>query len=216
MKRFVLCFIVCMSAILVLMSVQIHAAVISHDWKTPGDGLLTYDTVNNREWLDLSQTLLSDQFPGSGSTPLEIRESRYQYVVSQTAPGGLFEGFTVAQSADAIALAQSAGIDTSTLSSVNVTPLAALGNLLGFTIHFVNGNKLSVGLIDELYTGLSVLRLGAEYTLLERFANIAGLRIGYGHIEFSAPPGVMLYRGIPEPITLNLLAVLIMAKGAIR
>ena len=29
------------------------AAVFERDWKTPGDGLLTYDDVNRREWLDL-------------------------------------------------------------------------------------------------------------------------------------------------------------------
>jgi hypothetical protein len=83
-----------------------RAAVISRDWKTPGDGLLTYDDVNQREWLDLSQTLLTSQFPGA------TQEDRYQYVASQTAPGGLFAGFSVAKSVDVIALAQSAGINS--------------------------------------------------------------------------------------------------------
>lgn len=32
-----------------------HATFISsQDWKTTGDGLLTYDSNTNREWLDLT------------------------------------------------------------------------------------------------------------------------------------------------------------------
>ena len=38
---------------------SLHAAVLERDWLTPGDGLLTYDTVTGREWLDLPVTLLS-------------------------------------------------------------------------------------------------------------------------------------------------------------
>jgi hypothetical protein len=90
-------------------SQAVPAAVLSRDWKMPGDGLLTYDDVNQREWLDLSETLLTDQFPGSDPSPLIAREMRYQFVVSQTASGGLFEGFSVAKSTDVIQFAQSAG-----------------------------------------------------------------------------------------------------------
>ena len=39
---------------LVLAAVQSQAAVFERDWLAPGDGLLTYDDVNKREWLDLS------------------------------------------------------------------------------------------------------------------------------------------------------------------
>jgi len=77
---------------------------MQRDWKNPGDGLLTYDDANQREWLDLSQTLLTSQFPGAD------REAKYLYVVGQTGTGGLFDGFSVARSPDVIALAQSAGI----------------------------------------------------------------------------------------------------------
>ena len=34
------------------------AEVFERDWKTPGDGLLTYDDVNRQEWLDLTETQL--------------------------------------------------------------------------------------------------------------------------------------------------------------
>jgi hypothetical protein len=62
-------------ALVVLLWARVSgAAVIQHDWKTPGDGLLTYDDVNQREWLDLSQTLQSSQFPVAN------QEAKYQYV----------------------------------------------------------------------------------------------------------------------------------------
>jgi hypothetical protein len=87
------------------------AAVISRDWKTPGDGLLTYDTVNKREWLDLSETILAE-------FPSPMFEERYQSVLTETLPGGMLEGFKVAERTDVVALAESAGIDTSRLNSL--------------------------------------------------------------------------------------------------
>jgi hypothetical protein len=178
----------------------VEAAVISHDWKTPGDGLLTYDTVNKREWLDLSQTLLSDQFPGTGSSVLEIRESRYQYVVGQTAAGGLFEGFRVARSQQVLGLAQSAGIDTSTLNfSLNSANTLGLQNLLGLTLFIPDINSFSIGLLDELGSLTAPYRLGA----IVRVTPIgAGISIGDPARDLQSsnpPPGVMLYRVIPEP-----------------
>lgn len=32
------------------------ATVLERDWKNRGDGLLVFDDVNNREWLDLTVT----------------------------------------------------------------------------------------------------------------------------------------------------------------
>jgi hypothetical protein len=85
------------------------AAVFERDWKTPGDGLLTYDDVSQREWLDLPVSLL-DQFPGM------TIEDRYQSAILEIAPGGLFDGFAVANRTDIVSLATSAGIDTTTTS----------------------------------------------------------------------------------------------------
>jgi hypothetical protein len=197
------------STICVLISVQTHAAVIERDWKTPGDGLLTFDTINKREWLDLSQTILDDRFPGTGGYAEAILESRYQYVVGQTAAGGLFEGFRVVRSPHIPPLAQSAGIDTSTVSySVNAAATAVLGNLLGFTSQAANGNKRSIGLIDEVGGTVPFFqRRDAEFLVLDGSGTGAGLRNGVHHIEFSAPPGVMLYRAIPEPSTFMILAL---------
>jgi hypothetical protein len=171
------------------------AGVFERDWKTPGDGLLTYDDVNRREWLDLSQTILSSQFPGENPSPLITRENRYQYVVSQTAPAGLFEGFSVAKSPDAIALAQSAGINTSTLDeNINGAAALSLGQLLGFTYEAPNGFNVAIGLLDE--PPVRNIRPGAE---IHSAPTQAGLAIGLSHFQIDSPPGVMLFRFVPEP-----------------
>jgi hypothetical protein len=173
-----------------------EAAVFQRDWKTPGDGLLTYDEVNQREWLDLTETVLAEQFPFPGVDP----DAKYQYVVSQTMPGGLFEGFTVAKSPDVIALAQSAGINTSTQSfAVNATPTLALTQLLGLTIPPNDQRQSTLGLFDEIEIRdpNPPLRFTAVFRTL--FSSQSGLQIGTGQFQFSSPPGVMLYRVVPEP-----------------
>jgi hypothetical protein len=177
----------------------LSAAVIERDWKTPGDGLLTYDTVNKREWLDLSQTILDDRFPGTGADFLAIRESRYQYVVEQTGPDGLFEGFTVAKSSDAIFLAQSAGIDTSTDDYVkNMDATLALGELLSFAFNYLpSGGAEAAGLLNETVSIPFEYRAAALFRVSP--GNSADLLIGSANQYITFPPGVMLYRVIPEP-----------------
>jgi hypothetical protein len=179
------------------------AGVIERDWKTSGDGLLTFDTVNQREWLDLSQTILSSQFPGAD------REARYQYVVTQTLPGGAFAGFNVAMSPDVIALAQSAGIDTSTLDyPINSFATTALGQMLGFTAQSsITPSRFAVGLLDELGNPPNSTRTGAKIGL--SFTNQAGLRItSNDDLLFSPAPGVFLQRlAVPEPSTVVLASI---------
>jgi hypothetical protein len=189
-----------------------YAAVISRDWKTPSDGLLTYDDVNQREWLDLSQTILSDQFPSTGTHPLEIRESRYQYVVGQTSPGGLFEGFKVSRSGQVVTLAQSAGIDTSTDDIfLNSSPADSLMQLLSVTRDTTSGSRFAVGLLNQLsISPMQPFRLsGSVFVNLVSGPNgRAGLRLDTGYTQF--PPstvGVFLFRAIPEPCTCLLLFV---------
>jgi hypothetical protein len=173
------------------------AAVFERDWKTPGDGLLTVDNVNQREWLDLSQTLLTSQFPGSD------REARFQYVVNQTGPEGLFEGFSVAKSPDVLALAQSAGIDTSSQDyAINYTLTFALQDLLSVTLGpgTGNSNTFSIGLLDENGGMPPPFRLGAIFRIT--FTSRAGLIFDdpMQFLQTTAPPGVMLFRSaIPEP-----------------
>ena len=192
------------------------AAVFQRDWKAPGDGLLTYDDVDQREWLDLSQTLLSDQFPGGPPVFPGPRERRYQYVAGQTGPGGLFEGFTVAKSQDVLALAQSARIDPTTQSfSVNSTATVALSELLSLTIPPNNRGRLTLGLLDKIRPD-DATRL--SFVLSTIFSSQSGMSIDGSHTEFpTRPPGVMLFRTVvPEPGTLLLALVGVLARGVLR
>lgn len=174
-----------------------NAAVISHDWKTPGDGLLTYDDVNQREWLDLTQTSLA-QFPGAN------REAKYQYVATQILPGGIFTGFQIAKSADLTQLAISAGIDpNSTSFATNALPTMELGLLLPFTSQFPNGSKIAAGLIDEFITQPVSVRLGAMFVIgaVTGPVDEAGLLNRVIDDRLNSPlPGVFMFRqAVPEP-----------------
>jgi hypothetical protein len=191
--------------LLVLLFPALHAeaAVMSRDWKTPGDGLLTFDTVNKREWLDLSQTILNSQFPGA------TLDQRYQFVVGELNSGGLFSNFTVATADEVRALAVSAGIDISDRpSAANVAPVMALGELISFTINPSgggNGNKLSVGLLDDVSEPPLSARVGAIFSVeYAATPDRAGLRIT-SNSDFLEPPrtpAVYLLRAIPEPSSL--------------
>ena len=105
------------------------AAVFERDWLSPGNGLLTFDDVNQREWLDLSESLL-EQFSG------DTLEKNYPSVVAETRVGDIFEGFSVAKGEDAEALAISGGIDiVLRIGSFdhNLIPTTNIINLLGVT-----------------------------------------------------------------------------------
>jgi hypothetical protein len=68
------------SACLVIISVNVSAALISVDWKTPGDNLITRDTNSGLEWLDLTVTV----------------ERSANDIRSQILAGGEFEGWRFA------------------------------------------------------------------------------------------------------------------------
>ncbi len=68
-------------AVLALLTATAHGATVtSRDWQTAGDGLLTYDSATNLEWLDNSVTA----------------NVSFDDVQAQIAPGGALEGFRVA------------------------------------------------------------------------------------------------------------------------
>jgi len=173
------------------------AAVFERDWKTPGDGLLTYDDVNQREWLDLSQTLLVS-FPN-----LSVFD-----VIAELDPGGQFEGFFVAAPSDVSALAQSAGIDTLTLDfDVNGVNTGNLIDILGPTV----GPPVSEGSLASFVVGHLEPGMGTAFFQYRAVEEIAGLQQGIGAGgDFIRPAnaGMMLYRNaVPEPASWLLLFI---------
>lgn len=206
MKRFS---IFCLLALMISVPRTTYAAVFEHDWQDPNDGLLTYDDVNQREWLDLSETLLVDW----GLDP--------NNVVAQLGPGGYFQGFEFAKSADVIALAESAGIDTVTLDfSVNSVPTDQLISLLGVTALSGGNTRSSFGVVDELASVSMTLSddLVAAIETIPPYQE-AGLRfVPYGGLTDTPYliTGVMLYRQIPEPSTSTLIIPVALATLSLR
>lgn len=95
-------------------------AIFSRDWLSPGDNLITLDSITGREWLDLTETVLPSV---DGGDPAE-RLAAFQ---SRLVEGGDLFGFQVATTADVIELAVSAGIDPNTSDiTVNGAPAAKL------------------------------------------------------------------------------------------
>ena len=176
-----------------LFASSVTAAVFERDLVPgSGDGLLTFDDENQREWLDLTETQLFN-FPG------DTLEEQYQAVVAQTNPGGMFDDFTVAEEADVLALAESAGIDTSTTDfDTNQASADSLVSLLGDPIlSAVSRNKWATGYLrhDQPTSWLSI-----EFFPAARSVAKAGISIR----TFEERNGVWLYRPIPEPSSLML------------
>jgi hypothetical protein len=90
------CVIAACSA-LIAVTGSTSAAIVSRDYLAAGDGLLTYDTVNHREWLDIA------------ATP-QVRYSQLEGHVTLEEMLNLFDGFTRAGMSDAEELAISAGL----------------------------------------------------------------------------------------------------------
>ena len=197
------------------------AAVFERDWKASGDGLLTYDDVNRREWLDLSESLLS-HFAGP----------QLDNALAEIRPGGLFDGFTWATKADVTALSQSAGIDTSSFDySTNHVATSRLIELLGANYQYSDSvltETSSRGFVqpinpsDALPPPVPPSSDGAFFDV--RFFTTtgqgvwAGVGIGRGDDFFeiggSRNPSyvsLMLSRAVPEPPT-----ILLGALGAYR
>ena len=68
------------TTILMVTSISANSAIISVDWKSNGDDLITRDTTNNMEWLDLSLTL----------------NLSWNEVWTELGAGGQFEGWRMA------------------------------------------------------------------------------------------------------------------------
>jgi hypothetical protein len=187
-----------------------RAEVFERDWKEPGDGLLTYDNVNHREWLDLSETLL-EQFAEPGAV---FPEGHYANVVAELGPGGLFEGFIVGKRQDLIALAESAGIDSTTTDfETNSRPLSELMELIDVTRSNQLGRMRSQGFLDE-FSQSQIPRCPCREAGVFQFsppltpngtAHAALLFAGSDDLFEASTMGVMLYRAaIPEPRSIAL------------
>ena len=173
------------------------AAVFERDWLALGDGLLTYDDVNQREWLDLTETQI-EQFPG---------DSLYEQIdsiVAETQPGGLFEGFVLATDSDVRELSESGGIDTSTLefgtnSAASVLFIGLLGDTTDPSLN--TSNQHSRGFVSSIQPELISVRITHSVSGRnpEQFAGYSPFQYTPSNPERGAHDAVWLYRQVPEP-----------------
>jgi hypothetical protein len=169
---------------LTLFCAHASADVIERDWKELGDGLLTYDDVNRREWLDLSETLL---FQFSGDINDRVTE-----VLAETNSGGIFEGFSGATETDVMTLAESAGVDNGTTELItNQSAASNLIDLLEETLSIGSSGKSSRGFLKDF-----------PYAAWITVNNQAGYFDGVPNQDPSIllnHTGVWLFREVPEP-----------------
>lgn len=182
------------------------AAIISRDWKTPGDGLLTYDTVNKREWLEFSLTRLSEY---SGAT----LESRFQQVVLKTAPGGEFEGFEVASLDGIRSFLLSAGLplnaDRTQINQQLYLPTKQFLTLLDTAV--MNGVTLgysTFGYLNQVNVGRPRGRqtAGVFYRDESSIPARGGVQLPYSDdsdVLYARNTHVYLVRAVPEPRNLS-------------
>jgi len=80
---------------LALFSLNASAALVSLDWQTPGDGMITRDTATSLDWLDLTAT----------------NNMSRDYVITQLGSGGQFAGMRYATTGEVLNLWSTLGID---------------------------------------------------------------------------------------------------------
>lgn len=109
-------------------SVSAVAALVDRDLFLTGDALLTYDTVNHRDWLKITATY--------GLSVEEVRD--------QLSDTGQYKGFTIASYDDVLSLLTSAGFDPNFIPGDQDYDLAAS------FIDVVYGAHLTGGIIGDL------------------------------------------------------------------
>lgn len=174
-----------LSILLSCLASQSWGGFVARDLLMPGDGLLTYDDINQREWLDLDFTL------GSGREGL----------LAALDDGGLLEGFQFATADDVRQLADSAGVywygpPSNGLDAMDQTHLQLLG-LLGMTLRldtdvagllrFSGGLVVEVGNETPVRFDPGLLMLVVYGDDLPPGGNFHGLLKPTGGFDFFAP-----------------------------
>lgn len=193
-----------------------HAAVIERDWLAPGDGLLTYDNVNQREWLDVPESLLS-QFAPDQSLVVAL-----DIALMELEPGGRFEDFTWATQADVFALAESAGIDTSTDDfATNEQTTRELIDFLGPTLVLSPNDPLRSIATYGVVQATEGESESAPYIIITRTPSALAAGIGSfnSFIGVDSPStftGLFLYRQVPEPSSYLLVVLSVIVLVFVR
>ncbi|HYO26289.1 MAG TPA: hypothetical protein VEQ85_15215, partial [Lacipirellulaceae bacterium] len=139
-----------------------------------------YDDVNQREWLDLTESRLS-MYSGFSW------EQRFASLLPELEPGKTFAGFAVATGPHLIALAESAGIHIGTSNFLlNGDPVRRLLDLVGSTRNgFPLEGRAALGLLNDVSSPTALLPNTRISGQLEYFP-FAG---SGGRAQLSVAPG---------------------------
>jgi hypothetical protein len=177
-----------------------NAAVVAADWKMAGDGLVTRDVTNGREWLDLTQT-----------TGLTVGQA-----IAQTGAGARLESWRLANMDELFSLYASAvgpvtpssngNTPISNFSPAELSSLRNLVDLIGVTFTLPGRND-SIGLIGHSAAQASEPNQAAGYFFyqLDGTGGFAWFNEGFTLPSYSdSSTGVYLIRNIagnavPEP-----------------
>jgi len=198
----------------------LNAAVSERDFFAPSDGLLTYDDLNYREWLDINETLTFDT----------------KTIIASTLPGGSLHGFSIATRDDFEGLALSANLDwinPESLTGIAGVDAKVLISLVGETTRYddqmlgdmrVSSAQISIGLSSAgqfpTFDGTRAHVLSLEFPPPNRSINNgmgANTQIKSAGGVYTAPVSELesenggpfwLYRAaIPEPSSIALLVL---------
>ena len=183
--------------------------VVERDWLTEGDGLLILDTESGFEWLDLTQTLVTDLAgPDGTQTPLQRAEDALAELMIT---GGILADFEFASSDEVFALARSAGIDTSTRSPAsNAESAVELKSLLGNVTGLIGNGSVTGWVLGESSPEYpSPIRVSIYAYPGGRDRAEAGITFTSGLLYAAAREGVWLRRTpiVPEPGSLSALSI---------
>lgn len=144
--------------LIAVLSTNINAAIVSVDWQSAGDNLITRDSVTGLDWLDLTVT----------------QGKSYNNILSQLEPGQLYEGWRYASRAEVLQLWNNMGAPIKygtyiSLSSVEFQNINYAINLLGNTFESVS-SSLPLGAHGITATSSSRLAQSGYYKYVEGYA----------------------------------------------
>jgi hypothetical protein len=135
----------------IILQAPLCAAVFQRDLHSPGDGLITYDDVSNREWLDLTETATVDL-----SVVREALE-----------PGGTLAGFHFATAQDVVPLAISAGVKPSPEQELYSTAAGTQAKKLNALVGKIVQSESEILGVGSIALGLVALRIDGNVPLFD-------------------------------------------------
>lgn len=182
-----------MFCMIIAISANTKAALLSLDDPTYGTDSITRDTITGLEWLDLTHTV----------------GMSFEDVEAELGSGGQFEGFSTAYISEVQQLIMNGGwayaMNTTFREDQPKYDLAvSLAELLGVTFSTIEPRAGAYGFVREFFTG-SNRYYGGIFTL-DNAQNPLTSRMTFTNASSSpsSSRGVWLYRAVPEPNALFL------------